>query len=173
MLESDGRIKERFRELSEDEIKAIFTNQGGRIALIGFLHERPSTEVCRRDDGWALEVRCARTAGSTANDVWLRPTNRPNSLKENEWVQEWLQSLGFDKLEAYVYYASNIPHKRHIARDVGAALKQLREHPELPMKVSQNYVGDAVHVVTTATELVSKLVMARMATVPESAMATA
>jgi hypothetical protein len=68
---------------------------------------------------------------------------------------------------------SNIPHKRHIARDVGAALKQLREHPELPMKVSQNYVGDAVHVVTTATELVSKLVMARMATVPESAMATA
>ena len=173
MLESDDRIGERFRELSAEEIRECFLKDGGRVAIVGFINHRPGSEVERRDDGWVLEVRNARAAGSVANDVWLRPTNRQNSLKESEWVKEWLQSVGFDKLEAYVYYSSNIPHKRHIARDVGAVLKQLREHPELPVRVSHNYVGDAVHVVTTATELLSKLVLARMASVPESVLAAA
>lgn len=157
-LESDARIIERFLKMDEEDIEAAFKKEGGRIALVGFINHRPSTEVSRRDDGWTLEVRNARAGGAAANDVWLRPTNRANSVKERMWVNDWLLSLGFDELEAYVYFASNIPHKRHIARHVGAALAARRKNKDADIGITHNYVGDAVVVVTNTCEDLAALV---------------
>lgn len=124
MSEKDQEIIEMFRKMSNEDIIDAILSDGGLISHTCFRNTQPGYIAATRDDGWCLEVRCA--GPNQGNDVWIKSRTKLNSGIEKEGVLLWLQRLGFNELEADIYYASNTPHKRHIAREVGRALQEVK-----------------------------------------------
>ena len=141
----------RFKYAEPEEIKSAFTERGGLWSIKFDGTRQAKVTIAKHPDHWLLETRF--NPETQRVELWVRASVKPLSDLENKWTKEWFVRLGFDELEAAVLFSSNVPNKRHIARDL-AELFKFRKGLVIGTKIFKPTVLAAANQIqSTITEL--------------------